>query len=83
MAGLIVTNVDTDVAGDVISLRLDCLFHSIGLKDLSVVSVDILSTDSLATIKQKVVDALTAEATRLGYFVPASNMILPAFQKGA
>jgi len=38
---------------------------------------------SPASIKQKIVDALVTEATRLGWSVPTSNIILPSFQKGA
>jgi hypothetical protein len=83
MAGCFVNSINVESNGDNLEARLPCLFFASGLRDLSEVSVTITPTDTLAQIKTKIVDAISSEATRLGYSVPASNMILPAFQKGA
>lgn len=82
MAGCFVNSLEINSDGENLQAKLPCLFFGAELRDLSEVSVTILSTDTLAQIKAKIVTALSDEATRLGYSVPASNMILPAFQKG-
>ena len=83
MAGCFVSSISVEPNGDNLEAKLPCIFFGTGLRDLSEVSITILPSDSLAQIKTKIVSAITAEATALGYNVPASNMILPTFQKGA
>ena len=83
MAGCFATNLIVEAVGDNIQAKLDCLFFATGLRDLSEVTVVISPTQTPAQIKQAITDAILAEATNLGYSVSASNVILPAFQKGA
>ncbi len=82
MAGCFVSSIVVEANGDNLEAKLPCLFFASGLRDLSEVSITITPADTLAQIKAKIVDAISTEATRLGYSVSASNMILPAFQKG-
>ena len=82
MAGCFVTSINVEPNGDNLEAKLPCIFFASGLRDLSEVSITIIPTDTLVQIKQKIVDAISAEAIRLGYSVLASNMILPSFQKG-
>lgn len=82
MAGCFVSSLLVEANGDNLEAKLPCLFFASGLRDLSEVVVTISPSESLAQIKQKIVDAISTEATRLGYTVPVSNMILPTFQKG-
>ena len=83
MAGAFVFSVDFDSQDDTLTLTLNVLFFGAGLKDRSFVTVPVLATDTLATVKSKLVTAITTEANSLGYSVPVSNIILPVFQKGA
>jgi hypothetical protein len=83
MAGAFVTSIEVDVNGDNLQAKLSCIYFGGGLRDLSEVSIIILQSDTLAQIKQKIVDAIINEANLLGYSVLASNIIIPAFQKGA
>ena len=82
MAGALVYSVDFDSSGDNLALSADVLFFGTGLKDKSLVSVTILSADTPAQIKAKLVNAVIAEATALGYSVSASGVILPSYQRG-
>ncbi len=82
MAGCFVSKIEVEPNGDNLEAKLPCIFFASGLRDLSEVSVTITPADTLAQIKTRIVDAIITEATRLGYSVPASNMILPTFQKG-
>ena len=83
MAGCFVNSIVVEPNGDNLEAKLPCIFFASGLRDLSEVSVTITPADTLTQIKTKIVDAITAEATRLGYSVATSSMIFPAFQKGA
>jgi len=85
MAGAFISQFSVETSGDNLILSCDVVYYGSGLgqKDLSPISVTVMSGDTLATIKQKFVDAVIAEATRLGYSVTAASIILPAFQKGA
>ena len=83
MAGAFIPNIEADTSENNLVLKMQVIFFAAGLKDFSEVNVEILPADTLLQIKTKVVNAVTAEATALGYTVPASNMILPIFQKGA
>jgi len=83
MAGVFVTDLTVNPSGDNLELKLDMVFFASGLKDLSVVTITISPADTLAQVKAAIVAAIQAEATRLSLNVPAANMILPAFQKGA
>lgn len=83
MAGCFVNKIEVEPNEDNLEAKLSCIFFGAGLRDLSEVSVTILPSDTLSQIKAKIVSAISAEATALGYSVSASNMILPAFQKGA
>ena len=82
MAGCFVNSINVEPNEDNLEAKLSCIFFASGLRDLSEVSVTITPADTLSQIKIKIVDAITTEATRLGYSVPVSNMILPAFHKG-
>ena len=83
MAGCFVPSIDFDASGDNLELKMQVLFFGAGLKDLSIVAATILAGDTLAQVKGKIVTAILSEAAALGYSVPAANMILPSFQKGA
>ena len=83
MTGAFIFSIDFDNQDDNLELTANILFFGAGLKDRSFASITILPSDTPAQIKTKVVNAVTTEATRLGYSVPASNMILPVFQRGA
>ena len=61
-------------------LRLQ--LFGVGLKDRSLVSVAVLPSDTPAQIKMKLVNAIIAEATTLGYSVVAADIVLPAYQRG-
>ena len=82
MAGAFIPNIVADTSGDNLILKMQVLFFATGLKDLSQISVEILPADTLTQIKTKIVNAITTEATSLGYSVPTSNMIIPTFQRG-
>ena len=67
-------------------LTLTVIFSGVDVpngKDLSTAVVDIASADAPTTIRQKLTDALIAEAQRIGYSLAPTAIILPAFQKGA
>ena len=83
MAGAFVPNIEADTSGDNLVLKMQVIFFAAGLKDLSEVRIEVLPADTLAQIKTKVINAITTEATALGYAVLAANMIIPVFQKGA
>ena len=82
MAKAFVPNFEFDTLGEDLVLTFQVLFFGGGLRDLSIVSVTILGTDTLAQVKQKLVNAISVEATNLGYSVSATDIILPVFQKG-
>ena len=82
MAGALVSSIDFDSSADNLTLVADVLFFGVGLKDRSVVSVTILPSDAVTQIKSKLVNAVLAEATALGYSVSANSVILPVFQRG-
>lgn len=83
MASAFIPNIEVETLDDNLILKMQVIFFATGLKDLSQISVEILPTDSLSQIKAKIVNIITAEASNLGYSVPASNMIIPVFQRGA
>jgi hypothetical protein len=83
MAGAFVPSIEVEASDANLIMKSDVIFFGTGLRDISPISITVLPTDTLAQVKQKLVDAISAEATRLGLAVPASNMILPVFQKGA
>lgn len=82
MAGAIVPSIDFDSSGDNLEFRAHILFFGAGLKDGSLISITILPSDTALQIKNKLVTAIQTEGTNLGYSVPASNIILPAYQRG-
>lgn len=83
MAGAFIYSIEFDTSGDTLNLVANLIFFGVGLKDMSVVQVPILASSSPAEIRQQVTNAVLAEAARLGYSVTATQVILPAFQKGA
>jgi hypothetical protein len=83
MAGAFVFSIDFESSEDNLELAANILFFGTGLKDRSFVKVTVLPADTVAQIKTKLVNAIIAEATAIGYSVPAGNIILPAFQRGA
>ena len=52
-------------------------------RDMSVATVTIGAADSPSAMRSKLVDGVIAEATRIGYSLAPTAIILPAFQKGA
>ena len=83
MSGAFIFSIDFDSSDDNLELVTNILFFGAGLKDRSFTSITILPSDTPAQIKTKLVNAIIAEATALGYSVPAANIVLPVFQRGA
>jgi len=83
MAFVQIESIEPETDTGYLTLNLEILFHLGGTFDKTTNQVSIIAGDTLADIKARVVSAITAEATRLGYSVPTTNMILPAFQRGS
>ena len=54
----------------------------VGGTDISPITPIISGSDSPIDIKNKLVDAILAEAAKFGYSLVATDIILPDFQKG-
>ncbi len=82
-----IQNIDSTVSGDSINLSYRVLFYGAdmpnGQADASLVSFAIAATDTLVQTRDAFVDAIIAEADRLGYPVTRGRVIIPGFQRGA
>lgn len=86
MASALVTrSIETTAAGTDITMTFELIFAGADVpngSDLSVVAVTFAASDSLAQMKNKLSAAVAAEATRCGYSVATSAMILPSYTRG-
>lgn len=76
--------VETVPVGSDISLRYIVYFYGADMAapDYSIVTVTFTAGDTAQNMRTKMSQAIAAEASRLGYSVSASAMILPSFQRG-
>ncbi len=69
-----------------VSVTLDILFSGVDVynnSDFSMAVVTIDPNDSLINLKAALVNGVLAEAARIGYALVASDILLPAWMKGA
>ncbi len=78
----IVPGFEIATSGDNLELRANVVYFGVGVKDLSPIAVVILPSDTIVQIKQKIIDAVIAEAVNLGWTLLANQILLPVFQKG-
>lgn len=50
--------------------------------DISIITINVLPGDANTAIRSKLSDAVSAEATRIGYALARTNITLPTYQKG-
>ncbi len=82
MAIAFVVSMDAKTTGEDMELLANTAYFGGGIADINPVSITISPGDTLAQVKQKVIEAILAQASSLGYSLTTSDIILPAFQKG-
>ena len=83
MARAIVPRWDVEPDGDELVFTGRVAFGGSDIAaDASVVTVRVVDGDNLAAIRDKMVTAVVAEATRLGYSVARTAVLVPQYARG-
>lgn len=82
MARVVLTELAKLPEGENLRLNFHLQFYGADSSDADEISVVALPTDTINTIRTKIIDATRARATALGITVPSNGVFFPVYDKG-